>query len=1231
MLRAGRCGLTLCSSVLLLVLGLVSADGVSAQRAKGPARQAAAADRQATLVFNTASRLYRQENWRDAAASFGQFLKRFPRHADAAEARFARGYCHNRLGDHASAVTDLELAGGDARAKWAADAKFYLGRSLEALAAKEAEGSAKRKERYRGAATSYGVCATLRAKAIEALPTAAPSKRRLELIDQLVQAITSQGEAAYHAGAHSLAVRALGPLLASRERYSRASTFSRGFYFLALSNYAIELAAEKSGKGKGYTATLECLGMLTTRAHEGDSLWADAAFLHGRILHRGRRWSAAISLYGRLIDRRAAQQADSGYYRALAYYEMGSTSAEGGASLARAATEFEAFYRAYPKHANAIRARYHEALAHFNRQDYTTATGRLAAFTSDREIARKGEPLLSQAWLCLGQSLLLKKNPDPVSAAKALATAGKIARLQAKAGTVAEAGVASERLARSLYWQGEALFSAAQQSEGPDERAGLFVDAARSFAEVAGPTGKSVPALREEALHKQAESLLRAGQHAECATVAKLYRKTYVGQDGRGGRFHAESLKLSGRNALRAGDGALPAAERRAAATYYAAAAALVKAPKENRRLRYLSGVAHYYNDDFVKAAGGLAQVYGELVEEPKLRVDYEEIAFFLADSLAQQPRPGKGDVKGKQRVLDAAALFGEYLDLAVKTPGKSAARHVATARINQGLCCQWADDLEGARQSFETFLSEHPNHDFASRIRFSLAGICLDLEDEDGALSNYAKVAASTDDRELAARSLLQGAALERRRDKPAGALPLLAKAAAAIAELGQVDAAKELLVDARYQHAMALVESEQAEKAAPALATYLKDFPKSANDSYVRLQLAYLLLDRGDPRGALASVQPVCDLKPTAKTGTIEGRDEALYLRAWSYGVLADVVIAAAGDGDVPADSDEGRQIASHHAEMEATYRRLISEYPASDFSRDAMLELGQHLFNLSSYAEAKKWFSALRKHLEKSAAATSDATSDPKRRANLLERSVYGLAFVSFEEGDYVGARALFDKVARQIESELAPRAVFQSARSWMLSRADREAVKRFERIVTELKPRAGEYYEESLLRLGECHHRLQEYDKAAEVLARLLKEFPTGDLRHEARFALGFAQQYLDEFDDAVKSFRQVVTDTPGVVGSRAQYHVGECFMDQKKYREAAREFLVVVANFDFEGGYRDWFRRALLSAGLAYQADGDAKAARQQWKELLERFPESPEAKAAKQRLGNAGGESKKTN
>ena len=45
-----------------------------------------------------------------------------------------------------------------------------------------------------------------------------------------------------------------------------------------------------------------------------------------------------------------------------------------------------------------------------------------------------------------------------------------------------------------------------------------------------------------------------------------------------------------------------------------------------------------------------------------------------------------------------------------------------------------------------------------------------------------------------------------------------------------------------------------------------------------------------------------------------------------------------------------------------------------------------------------------------------------------------------------------------------------------------------------------------------------------------------------------------------------------------------------------------------------------FYLALLAAGIAYQADGDNKNAATQWQELIEGYPESVEAKAAKTRL-----------
>ena len=53
-------------------------------------------DREARLLFNTGSRLYREKSWREAAQVFGEFLERHPGHPDAPEAHYTRGFSLNR-------------------------------------------------------------------------------------------------------------------------------------------------------------------------------------------------------------------------------------------------------------------------------------------------------------------------------------------------------------------------------------------------------------------------------------------------------------------------------------------------------------------------------------------------------------------------------------------------------------------------------------------------------------------------------------------------------------------------------------------------------------------------------------------------------------------------------------------------------------------------------------------------------------------------------------------------------------------------------------------------------------------------------------------------------------------------------------------------------------------------------------------------------------------------------
>jgi tetratricopeptide (TPR) repeat protein len=240
-------------------------------------------------------------------------------------------------------------------------------------------------------------------------------------------------------------------------------------------------------------------------------------------------------------------------------------------------------------------------------------------------------------------------------------------------------------------------------------------------------------------------------------------------------------------------------------------------------------------------------------------------------------------------------------------------------------------------------------------------------------------------------------------------------------------------------------------------------------------------------------------------------------------------------------------------------------------------------------------------------------------------ILEKCDFGLGFIAFQEGEYAEAARLLDRVAANARSPLLARALFQAGRAHMKLAQAEEAAARFQKLADDLKDRAGPLHEESLLRLGECRHQLGKYEEAVRVLDRALAEYPEGVLRHEARFARGFALQFAGRHDEAIEAYRAVVLGTRTPVAARAQYHIGECRVEQKKPREAARELTTVVANFDFEGEYEEWVRRALLAASAAYAEAGDRAASEAQLRELAERFPASAEGKAALERLGRPEG------
>ena len=1140
------------------------------------ARGDEAEDREAALLFNTASRFYRQKNWDDAANTFGEFLKKFPAHHDAAEARFAAGYCLNRVGKHAAAVELLRLAVRDENTAWSADSHFYLGRSLEALAQDSKNDAEERARRLVAAAESYGKSADLYAKDTGAAvpPETAESKAGGEAggarskeksRDFRVLALSAQGEALYQAEKHAEATQALKRLLDETETLGSSSYYQRGVYVLGLARHAL---AKK--QRSGFAEAREALLAASQPRFEKEALWEEAAYLLARLTHQENDLEKAIEYYAPVVKKGGGRAAEAAYYRGLALYES-----QKSESLARAREELARFLREYPKHALLGKARFYEALSAFDLKDFA---GCEAAFGA---VATESPDLAGRALLRRGQALLLKDEPNPAAAAEALLSAAQL--LEKDALQTPSDATLPQRAAEALYWQGEALLA----------QSGKLAEAAQAFGAVQARFAKESPELAEKGLYQQARALYLAGQHAEAAEACELYRKSY-GQEK--GLYFAETLLLSAECGFHGDAGSVSEALRREAPRYYREAAAALKDGTEARRARYMSGVSLYFLADYKQAAQALEEVYSEVSKNAPAAAALSELAFYLADSLTQQPRRETATAEDRERWSRAVQLYTAYLDKSKD------GTHIPNALVNLGLAQEWLEDHDGARKTFERFLTQFPSHALASQVRFELGNTRLVSGDLEAAATAYASAAESPGAQGslLPARALYQKAMLERRMGKSALAAETLTGLIAKHEPgLKAEEQGQKLLRDATYQRSVALLESGKGDEARTELEQFLTKNAGSPQEAEARNQLGRSLLDAGKPLESLKALEPLLE-----GGAVLPGRDQALYLAAWCHSALSAVKDAA----DSPKQKEE----------MEAAYRKLIGEHPQSPLAVDAMLELGQNLFNRKAYAEAKKWLEQVREALETSVApAPADSAV---RTRDLVDRSLFGLGFIAFEERDFQGSAKLFDRVLENTASALAPRAAFQAGRAYMKQGIFADAAARFDRVVNEFEARAKDLHEEGLLRLGESYHQLQKYPDTVKVLDRSLKEHPDGELRHEARFARGFALQFSGDFDGAVEAYRGVVNATRQPVAARAQYHIGECRVEQSRHRDAAKEFSATVANFDLDGPYREWVRRSLLAGGIAFQTAGDAAAASAQLRELVERFPDSDEGKAAVDRL-----------
>lgn len=285
-------------------------------------------------------------------------------------------------------------------------------------------------------------------------------------------------------------------------------------------------------------------------------------------------------------------------------------------------------------------------------------------------------------------------------------------------------------------------------------------------------------------------------------------------------------------------------------------------------------------------------------------------------------------------------------------------------------------------------------------------------------------------------------------------------------------------------------------------------------------------------------------------------------------------------------------------------AAYRALISETGGAQPNLPAMLELAALEMEAGRRDEAATLLGRVRQ------AATSAGD-----QAALLQQATYRLAVCEFERGRSADAVKLFEAfIEAAPDGELLTSARALCGEALFKLGRHAAAAKHLSAVIE--GDAKSHLCAPAMLRLGECHAAMQRWAAGEEVFRAYLRQFGESEAWHQAAFGLAWAIENQGRHDEAIEEYRRIVDRHKGPTTARAQFQIGECLFAKKQYEEAARELLKV----DILYAYPEWSAAALYEAGRCFEKLSRLVEARQQFRQVAEKYADTNWAKLASERL-----------
>jgi TolA-binding protein len=1233
------------------------------------------AEQAAALLLNSAQKAYNEKNYPFATDKFREFLAKYATHKNAPAARYGLALCllDGPAKDYAAAAEQLQPLANDDKFPDHIRAVYFLGLAKRGLGIKElmlakpqdlAQRRTAARQRFDEAAKLFE---SARKKWVAKAGKWDPKAKTLPAdLEWAARARCDQAEMllrqAKAKDARTAARAFLKTAPWSKSRYRGLGLYYHGYASFLLKDYQ---AAGKS---------LNLLSPFTSSVYA-----SHARYLLARTHHlQGERAEAAEHYAGVLTDYdkfkkdavEALKQPDkfkndaeekarlealvrdpapphlagASFFTGVLHYE--------GGKFADALALFTTFPQQYATSPLRPQVRLRRGFCQVQLRQFAEAVKTL------QPLADKDPALADQALLWIGKAQLGTADVKNEQAYNlALKTAQDTFRKAAEKAQQLENTDPEAKRRR-----GDCLLELADTQQ----LAKLFKDAAATYGTILD--AKMLAARAAEVLQRQATAYHLAGEYATSDQVCAKFRKEYPKSP-----LLPAVLFRSAENAYfqaRAAAKNANLAERAKAAQFLKDAAGryrevIDKFPEFTyvNHARYALGLMHYHQGEYKKARKvlqGIAQAdrTGALALTP----------YLLGDCLLRVAPAKAEDALAAGKMQEQLQKAVELLNGFVEAEPKAA--QTPDALLKLGICHQRLAGLlakaderakvyASARAAYDKLITQFPKHSLQPQAVFERAKCLAQGGDKQGAVNELRKFTNELKTAAIAPMGLLQLALLLREQNKP--------EEAAKVLDDGRKQHEATLLKDTarsgwvlllQYHHGLALKEAGKFSAARDVFDGLIKQFPDRAETAEAVLRRGQCLKDEArvkitaaqkkladanlkPPERAVAAKDLQDGLKGLQdavtyladqanqlkqKQPTWEVRARMLYKTAWGYRELAEQEIAAARAKKqqelldkiknakkkrvaavAPAVPLSALPLQPSEEKARAQYRALIEAFPELALANAARLELAELHAQRAEHPAAIK---LLEEALDK------EPPAELTEKVRLRLGACY-LAKKGATKKDRQAALAQFDAVAQNTKGPLAGQAHYRAGECLMALGDYTKAAARFA-VFRDQQPfqNLEGLTDRALLRLGHALGHLKDWDKSRQAHEQVVGRFPKSPWVHEARYGIGFAWQNQKQFDNAVNVYTQVTTDTATETAARAQFQIGLCRREQKRYGDAATAFLVVPFTYD----YPEWSAAALCEAARTLVLDKKSKQAVKLLRRVLKDHPNSKWAVAAREQL-----------